>query len=143
MTPSGVGNLRKRGVLSESAAMRLLGNEVLPAQVLCFDHALAYIELFFPGTIENYQARLPHWQRDTSHLRSVAGRPSGAAHAASRVLETRKALQSQIETLRTSMRRRGDGEWLLLSPRRRHAEVWATSSEVEAIKPSRRRAPFR
>jgi hypothetical protein len=58
--------------------MRLLGNGVLPAQKLCFDHALAYAELFFPGTIENYQASLPKWQRDTSHLWSVAGRPSGA-----------------------------------------------------------------
>jgi hypothetical protein len=47
-------------------------------QKLCFDHALAYVELFFPGTIEKYQARLPHWQRNTSHLWSVAGRPSRA-----------------------------------------------------------------
>ena len=66
------------GVLSDCAAIRLLGNEVLAAQMLCFDHALAYVELFFPGTIENYQASLPHWRRDTSHLWSVAGRLSGA-----------------------------------------------------------------
>ena len=59
-------------------AMQLLENEALPAQKLCFDHALVYAELFFPGTIENYQASLPKWQRDTSHLWSVAGRPSGA-----------------------------------------------------------------
>jgi hypothetical protein len=57
--------------------MRLLGNGVLPTQKLCFDHALVYAELFFPGTIETYQASLPKWQRDTSHLWSVAGRPSG------------------------------------------------------------------
>jgi hypothetical protein len=78
MTPSAVWKLRKRGVLSEGAAIRLLGNGVSPAQKLCFDHALAYVELFFPGTIEKYQARLPDWRRDTSHLWSVGGRPSGA-----------------------------------------------------------------
>jgi hypothetical protein len=65
---SGVRKLRERGVLCEGGAMRLLGNAALPAQMLCFDHALAYAELFFPGTIEKYQASLPHWKRDTSHL---------------------------------------------------------------------------
>jgi hypothetical protein len=42
-----------------------------------FDHALAYVELFFARTIEKYQASLPKWQRNTSHPWSVAGRPSG------------------------------------------------------------------
>jgi hypothetical protein len=44
-------------IAAEGAAIRLLGNEVLPGQKLCFDHALAYAELSFPGTIEKYQAR--------------------------------------------------------------------------------------
>jgi hypothetical protein len=54
MTPSGVREPRKRGVWSEGAVMRLLGNGALPTQKLCFDHTLAYVELFFPGTIEKY-----------------------------------------------------------------------------------------
>jgi hypothetical protein len=57
MTPSGVQKLRKRGVWSQRVSMQLLGNEALPVQMLCFDHALAYVELFFPGNREVWACR--------------------------------------------------------------------------------------